>query len=192
MIEAPKIDAKKALKLRRRVKASKPSFNRPESWRYVRLKESWRRPRGLDHKMRRKKKGWPATVSTGYRGPKIARDLHPSGYREALVFTVEDLGEVDPKTHAIRIGHTVGGRKRVRIITEARRREFLILNVRKVKEAPEEKESLEEESAEQEEKEETKTVEKEPLPEKEMDKSKKPARRTRKARKEKEPAKSND
>ena len=131
-------DTRKALRIRARVKSKKPAFVRPESWRYMRLKENWRRPRGLDHKIRRKIKGWPASVNTGYRGPKIARGLHPSGYREVLVFNVEDLTEIDPKTQAIRIAHTVGKRNRTKIITEARKKEILILNLKEARKTAEE------------------------------------------------------
>lgn len=137
MTEASKADARRALRIRQRVKRCKPSFDRPESWRYMRLKPNWRRPRGLDHKMRRKIKGWPATVSTGYRGPKIARDLHPSGYREVRVSTVDELRGIDSKIQAVRIAHTVGRRKRTRIITEARKRKLILLNARQIKEVPE-------------------------------------------------------
>ena len=118
----------KALKTRKRVKKKKPNFARPESWRYMKLKESWRRPRGLDHKMRRKIKGWPPTVSTGYKGPKNARGLHPSGYREVLVHNTKEVYYVDPKSEAARIAHTVGKRKRAEIVAEAKKRKVFILN----------------------------------------------------------------
>jgi len=144
------VTTEKALKIRKRVKDHKPSFVRPESWRYVRLKENWRRPRGLDHKMRRKIKGWPATVNTGYRGPKIARGLHPSGYVEVLVYNADQVQGIDPKTQAIRIAHTVGMRKRVRIMTEARKRNITILNVKEVKKAPAEEKELAEDKLEEE------------------------------------------
>lgn len=134
----------KALKTRKRVKKSKPEFARPESWRYVRLKESWRRPRGLDHKMRRKIKGWPPTVSTGYKGPKIARGLHPSGYREILVHNPSDLSNIDPKFEAARIAHTVGRKKRVQIVAEAKKLEVFILNFTPIKETAEEEAEAEE------------------------------------------------
>ena len=134
MTERDTRPAERALKLREHVKKKKPKFVRPESWRYYRLKESWRRPRGLDHKIRRKVKGWPAGVSVGYRGPKIARGLHPSGYREVLVHNSEELKNVDPKTQAVRIAHTVGKRNRVKIITEARRKKITILNVKEIRE----------------------------------------------------------
>ena len=141
--------AEKALELRESVKKKKPSFVRQESWRYKRLKESWRRPRGLDNKMRRKIKGWPPTVNVGYRGPKATRGLHPSGYKEVLAYNTKDLEEIDPKTQAIRIAHTVGKRKRAKILVESRKRKITILNLKEVKEVVEKKELTEEKEKEQ-------------------------------------------
>ena len=141
--------AEKALELRERVKKKKPSFVRQESWRYKRLSQSWRRPRGLDNKMRRKIKGWPPTVNVGYRGPKVARGLHPSGYKEVLAYNTKDLEGIDPKTQAIKIAHTVGKRKRAKILVEARKRKITILNLKEVKEIVEEKELTEEKEKEE-------------------------------------------
>jgi large subunit ribosomal protein L32e len=148
MAERKVFPQQKALKTRKRVKKKKPEFNRPESWRYVKLKKNWRRPRGLDHKMRRKIKGWPATVSTGYKGPKVARGLHPSGYREVLVHNPADLANIDPKFEAARIAHTVGRKKRVEIVAEAKKLEVFILNFTPVKETTEAEEAETEETEE--------------------------------------------
>jgi len=126
--------SQKALKARKRAKKKKPDFVRPESWRYVKLKESWRRPRGLDHKVRRKIKGWPPGVSVGYKGPKSARGLHPSGFKEVLVHNAQELSSIDPKTEAARIAHRVGKKKRVEIIAEAKKRKVAILNVTLIQE----------------------------------------------------------
>jgi large subunit ribosomal protein L32e len=120
----------KALKVRARARNKKPEFVRQESWRDSKFSLSWRRPRGLDNKIRRKIKGWPASPSTGYKGPKIARGMHPSGYREVIVNNAEAVAAVDPNTHAIRIAHTVGRKKRAVIIAEAKRLNIKILNVR--------------------------------------------------------------
>ena len=136
--------SQKALKLRARAKNKKPKFIRAESWKYDRFSVSWRRPRGLDNKIRRKIKGWPAGVSVGYKGPKSARCLHPSGYREVLVNNVQELTIVDPNTQAIRIAHTVGKRKRAIVIAEAKKLNIKILNIKVTAEVEKKEEELEE------------------------------------------------
>ncbi len=149
---------RKALRTRERTRNKKPAFVRQESWRDSKFSESWRRPRGLDNKIRQKVKGWPAGPSTGYKGPKIARGLHPSGYREVIVYNVEDVATVDSTTQAIRIAHTVGKRKRVLIITEAEKLQVKVLNMPIDEETLEaETEQGSEETSEQSDKKEKKT-----------------------------------
>jgi len=125
---------RKALRTRARARNKKPAFLRQESWRDSKFSESWRRPRGIDNKVRRKVLGWPASPSTGYKGPNVARGLHPSGYREVIVCNVEAVATIDAATQAIRIGRTVGKRKRALIIAEAEKLQVKVLNVNVVEE----------------------------------------------------------
>lgn len=110
------------------VKRRKPKFIRPESWRYVRIKPNWRRPKGIDHKVRKEYKGWPARVKVGYGSPRVIRGLHPSGFREVLVYNVQDLLKLNPKIEAARIAHTVGTKKRIEIFEKAKELGVHVLN----------------------------------------------------------------
>jgi large subunit ribosomal protein L32e len=183
MAEEKKVTpSQKALKVRARAKNKKPKFVRAESWRFDRFSESWRRPRGLDNKIRRKIKGWPPGPSTGYKGPKIARGLHPSGYREVIVYNVADLSTIDVATQAARIGHTVGKRKRAEIIAKAKELNIKILNIKVSAQAEEGEETEEEEAeAEGEETTEEEAAEEEEAKEAPKEKAKKPKAKAAKA-----------
>lgn len=116
------------LRARKKVSTTRPKFVRQESWRYKRLAENWRKPKGVDNKMRKQVSGVPPLVKVGYRGPKSARGLHPSGYRDRLIHNIRDLEKLDPKIDAARIGHTVGRRKRIDIVSRANALGVKVLN----------------------------------------------------------------
>ncbi|HEV3433441.1 MAG TPA: 50S ribosomal protein L32e [Nitrososphaera sp.] len=116
------------LAARKKVAQTRPRFVRQESWRYDRLAENWRKPKGKDNKMRKQKSGMPALVKVGYGSPKAARGLHPSGYRDNLIHNSTELARLDPKIDAARIAHTVGKRKRIEIISKALELGIKVLN----------------------------------------------------------------
>lgn len=121
---------KEKLLTREKVEETRPEFVRQESWRYKRLQTGWRKPKGVDNHQRKRKGGRPKLVKIGYGGPKIARGLHPSGYTDNLVFNVNDLEKLNPKTDGVRIGHSVGTKKRTEIIVKAVEKKFKVFNAR--------------------------------------------------------------
>jgi large subunit ribosomal protein L32e len=123
------------LQARKKISDKRPKFVRQESWRYDRLAESWRKPKGKDNKMRRQISGSPRLVKIGYRGPKKARGLHPSGYTDNIVFNASDLTRLDPTKDAARIAHVVGQRKRLLILDEAHAKGVKVLNPGKAQKA---------------------------------------------------------
>ena len=121
-------EKKRLLKTRERINKKRPHFKRFESWRFVRIADQWRKPRGIDNHMRTELQGWPKSVKVGYGGPVKVRGLHPSGKEEVMVWNTKDLETVDPETQVARIGGTVGGRKRETMIAKAEELKLRILN----------------------------------------------------------------
>jgi large subunit ribosomal protein L32e len=124
--EAPRLE--RLLKIRKDVAEHRPEFVRPESWRYDRLHPEWRKPKGLDNKVRKSIKGWPRRVKVGYRGPASVRGYHSSGHVEVLVYNAEDLSKVVPGKEVVRMGGTVGARKRAEIMKRASELGLRVLN----------------------------------------------------------------
>jgi len=124
--EAPRLE--KLLETRRTIAEHRPEFVRPESWRYDRLHPEWRKPKGLDNKVRKSIKGWPRRVKVGYRGPAPVRGYHSSGHVEVLVYNANDLAKVVPGKEVVRVGGTVGARKRAEIMKRASELGLRVLN----------------------------------------------------------------
>jgi large subunit ribosomal protein L32e len=119
--QKPVIDdeTKADLVKRNRMSHKRPAFKRQNWFRYKRLGDKWRRPRGIHSKMRRHFKYRIPVVRSGFRGPASVRGLHPSGFEEVLVNNPKEVDNVDAKTQAIRIASTVGDKKREMIVTKA-------------------------------------------------------------------------
>jgi large subunit ribosomal protein L32e len=121
-------NTKRLFKVRKVQKGKKPTFKRADAHKYKRLDSNWRRPRGLQGKKRRHYKSKGAVVQAGYGSPVAVKGLHPSGYAEVLVNTVSDVDKVDASVEAIRIGRTVGARKKALIEAKASELSIKVLN----------------------------------------------------------------
>ena len=110
------------------ISGRRPAFKRQEWFRYSKLGENWRRPKGIHSKMRRHMKRRVHMVDIGFRGPASVRGLHPSGFEEVMVHNVDGLKDIDPKTQAVRIGGTVGTKKRLDIQAKADELGIRVLN----------------------------------------------------------------
>ncbi len=128
--KSPELDDETAdaLAKRKRRKAATPSFLRQDHHKKKRVPTSWRRPLGSHSRRRKGVKGKGARASAAHGSPKAARGLHPSGFEEVLVHRPEELDDVDPSKQAVRIGGSVGGRKRERIEEKALEEEIRVLN----------------------------------------------------------------
>jgi large subunit ribosomal protein L32e len=126
--KTPDLDEDRARALAQKHREGKPAFKRQDYHKKKRTPESWRKPRGNLSKTRRGMKNRGALVEAGYRSPKAARGLHPSGFEEVRVHNVDDLEGVDAATEAVRIASGVGARKRERIEEVCEDREIRVLN----------------------------------------------------------------
>jgi len=133
LIMADKKQKKKRLK-----KKKKPSFVPLNYGHNKKVKARWRRPMGTANKQRRKKAWTPARPNIGYRNPESVRGLRNDGTEEVLVRSLKDLNALkDRKNIVIRIGGTVGMKKRITINDQAKTFGFRVLNF---KEAPKKEE----------------------------------------------------
>ncbi|HPH34024.1 MAG TPA: 50S ribosomal protein L32e [Methanoregulaceae archaeon] len=117
------------------------SFKRDGAGKKKQLSESWRMPRGLHSKKRRQKKAKGPLPTPGYGSPIEVRGMHPSGYREVRVFTPGDLAGLNPEEDAVRIGGTVGNKKRLLIQDQAVAAGLKVLNARDIRPKEQEEKS---------------------------------------------------
>ncbi|MCK9590890.1 MAG: 50S ribosomal protein L32e [Methanoregula sp.] len=114
------------------------TFKRDGYGKKSQLSDSWRKPRGQHNKQREQKKAKGVLPKPGFGSPLAVRGMHPSGFFEVLVSSVKELEGINPKTHAIRIGATIGERTRVGLQEKAIAEGFKVLNARTSKTGPQE------------------------------------------------------
>ncbi len=73
------------------VKKRTTHFKRHQSDLFKSVKESWRRPKGIDNRVRRKYKGTAPMPNVGYGSNKKTRHVLPSGFLKFVVHNVKDL-----------------------------------------------------------------------------------------------------
>lgn len=123
------MDEKERLMEIKKILAKKrPYFRRFNPSHLKRLDESWRKPKGSDSKVRKKKKGKPRMPTIGYRSPKKVRGLLKNGLKPILIHNLKELEEIKEKDVAIIISSTIGKRKREEIIKRAEEKGLKILN----------------------------------------------------------------
>ncbi|KAK0264218.1 60S ribosomal protein L32 [Friedmanniomyces endolithicus] len=104
------------------VKKHTARFNRHQSDRFLRVDPSWRKPKGIDNRVRRRFKGQAVMPKIGYGSNRKTRHMMPSGHK---AFLVNNLNELDlllmhNKTYAAEIAHGVSSRKRIEIVSRAK------------------------------------------------------------------------
>ncbi len=107
-------------------KRKKPKW--PIEGRYLKkIKNRWRKPRGIHNKLRHHKKGKGIIPSVGFGSPKEIRGLHPSGFKEILVTNLTQLTKVDPKKEAVRFAK-IGKKKKGEMLKKAKELKLKVLN----------------------------------------------------------------
>merc|ERR1711988_1251990 len=97
-------------------------FKRHQSDRVVRVKESWRRQKGIDSVVRRKFKGKILMPNIGYGTNKKHRHVMKDGFRRFLVHNVQELELLlmHNRTYAGEVAKNVSTKKRKEIVDRAR------------------------------------------------------------------------
>ncbi|KAI0043203.1 60S ribosomal protein L32 [Auriscalpium vulgare] len=102
-------------------KRTKP-FKRHQSDRYKGVAEAWRKPKGIDNRVRRRFKGQLPMPKIGYGSNKKTRHVLPNGLKKFLVNNVRELELLllHNKTYAAEIAHSVSSRNRIVILERAK------------------------------------------------------------------------
>ncbi len=122
---------KRLLEHRKRSKAKKPYFIRQDHLKHKRrVGESWRKPKGLQSKVKLRKAGHESMPEPGWGTPALVRHLTSDGLMPIVVHRPEDLALLNKTQHGAVIGSSVGMRKRVAIIEAAQKAGITITNLK--------------------------------------------------------------
>eukprot|EP01092_Planopodium_desertum_P004078 TRINITY_DN1802_c0_g1_i1.p1 TRINITY_DN1802_c0_g1~~TRINITY_DN1802_c0_g1_i1.p1 ORF type:complete len:136 (+),score=27.45 TRINITY_DN1802_c0_g1_i1:60-467(+) len=122
----------KALKRESIVKKRTKKFRRFQSDNFKRVPTPWRRPKGIDSRVRRRFRSVLPMPDIGYGSNKRTRDLLPNHFYKFIVHNVKELEVLlmQNKTYAAQIAHNVSAKKRITIVNRAKQLNILVLNAK--------------------------------------------------------------
>lgn len=112
------------------VKKRVAKFKRHQSDRFFRVHDAWRKPKGIDSKIRRRFKGTAPMPSIGYGSNKKTRFVCPDGFKRFVINNVKELEVLmmHNRKYAATIAHGVSIKKRKEILERALQLDIKVSN----------------------------------------------------------------
>merc|ERR1712079_831237 len=100
------------------VKKRTKKFIRHQSDRYGKVKSNWRKPKGIDNRVRRRFKGQYKMPNIGYGSSKNTKHMLPTGFRKVLIHNVKELEVLmmQNKKFCAEIAHGVSSKNRKTLV----------------------------------------------------------------------------
>merc|ERR1711988_36617 len=112
------------------VKKRTKKFTRHQSDRYNKLSRNWRKPKGIDNRVRRRFKGMYVMPNIGFGSAKNTRHMLPTGFRKVLVHNVKELEVLmmQNKKFCAEIAHGVSAKNRKQLVERAQQLAIRVTN----------------------------------------------------------------
>uniref|UniRef100_A0A803PHN5 Small ribosomal subunit protein eS1 n=1 Tax=Cannabis sativa TaxID=3483 RepID=A0A803PHN5_CANSA len=112
------------------VKKRVKQFKKPQWDRKISVKTNWRRPKGIDSRVRRKFKGVTLMPNIGYGTDKKTRHYLPNGFKKFVVHNTKELEllMMHNRTYCAEIAHNISTRKRKEIVERAAQLDIVVTN----------------------------------------------------------------
>ncbi|KAJ3254951.1 60S ribosomal protein L32 [Boothiomyces macroporosus] len=112
------------------IKKRTKKFARHQSDRYAKLDASWRKPKGIDNRVRRRFKGQIAMPKIGYGSNSKTRHVLPDGFKKFLIRNKNELELLlmHNRVYSAEIAHNVSSKNRIAIIERARQLDIKVIN----------------------------------------------------------------
>ncbi len=108
------------LNVKKEMKKKAPKFVRTDAHKKAKLEGKWRKPKGLQNKMRLQKKGYRRIVKSGYGTPASLKGVSADGKKRVLVSNIKELEALNPKEHVAVISSTLGAKKKIALLEKCK------------------------------------------------------------------------
>jgi large subunit ribosomal protein L32e len=119
------------LKLRKEIKKRKPTFIQQCAHKIKSLSFRWRKPKGIQSKMRLSIKGKRNSPSLGYSSPSKVKGLSKEGLKVVRVLRSSEIDLLNKEENVIVVGK-IGQRKKVAVLEKCKKLGFKVVNVKNI------------------------------------------------------------